>query len=158
MEFQLILCFEIVCKECRNYCLPLPQKCVFMRPQSSQIITKWKMGGSPGFLLTFEIGYFNVYISKMFHWLRNSRAAAGEKPGPLLCGEKPSRLSLRLGTHYTIYQHCVCHVFVATCKKEVFFSPILVHKGSKRKIFTVWLQPKYLMCRAAHCVQWRRPH
>ena len=36
-------------------------------------------------------------------------------------------------------------------EKEVFFSPILVHKGSKRKIFTVWLQPKYLMCRAALC-------
>ena len=87
----------------------------------------------------------------MFHWLRNSRAAAGEKPGPLLCGEKPSRLSLRLGTHYTIYQHCVCQVFVAAVEKEVFFSPILVHKGGKRKIFAVWLQPKYLMCRAALC-------
>ena len=88
----------------------------------------------------------------MFHWLRNSRAAAGEKPRPLLCREKPSRLSLRLGTHNTRYLPTLCvSGFCANVEKEVFFSPILVHKGSKRKIFTVWLQPKYLMCRAARC-------
>ena len=40
---------------------------------------------------------------------------------------------------------------MAAVEKEVFFSPILVHKGGKRKIFAVWLQPKYLMCRAALC-------
>ena len=84
-------------------------------------------GGSPGFLLTFEIGYFNVYISKMFHWLRNSRAAAGEKPGPLLCGEKPSRLSLRLGTHHTIdYLPTLCvSGFCANVEKGGVFFPLL---------------------------------